>query len=110
MDKSEILEKSIRENKDGDERDKDIEGRAAGNAYQSIMVVFVLLAVISCVQEFLTGSAFADYKAFALAVFVGSTGYFWTKYAFYKEKKFVTYTILFAIVSIVTLIGLIVGA
>ena len=80
------------------------------NSNMFIMGFFLILAVISSVQEFVCGESFADYKVFVLAFLVGNIGHYLTKYYYYKEKKLLGYSILFATLSICTLIGIIVKA
>jgi uncharacterized membrane-anchored protein len=110
MTKEEILRRAIKENEGGDEREKKIEMTANDNSNLIIMSFFLILAVISSVQEFVCRESFADYKVFVLAFLVGNIGHYLTKYYYYKEKKLLGYSILFATLSICTLIGIIVKA
>ena len=74
MNKEEILNKSRSENKNGDEREKALEQRASQNAYIAIMFVFLGLAIISFIQEAITGASFIDYQICSLAFLVGFAG------------------------------------
>jgi uncharacterized membrane protein YjjP (DUF1212 family) len=110
MTKEEILSRSIIENKGEDERDKKVNLIASDNSNLLIICVFVLLAIIASIQEFICGKAFADYKIFVLAFLIGYIGHYLTKYYYYRNLKFLFYSIVFIIISICTLIGIIVGA
>ena len=110
MNHGQLLKMSIQEDKGTDERDKEIEVKANSNAYSLIMVVSVLLSVIAAIQEFLTDSSFADYSVLILPFLLGCVGHNWTKYGFYKAKKYMVYTIISVIASAAALTGIIVGA
>lgn len=86
MNKEEILNKSRLENKKGDERAKTLEQRASQNAYIAIMFVFLGLAIVSFIQEVITGTSFIDYQICSLAFLVGFAGRYITFYIYDKEK------------------------
>lgn len=86
MIKEDILAKSRKENKSGDEREKSLEQRSSQNAYVAIMGMFLLLAIIALFQEITTGTAFIDSRVCSLVFVVGIAGRFATSYIYNKDK------------------------
>ena len=86
MDKGEILAKSGKENRNGDEMTKTMEKEANQNAFLAIEGVNAFLIVVLTFQKFFTGRAFADYRVFLLAFLIGFVGSFATKYKYTKKK------------------------
>lgn len=107
MNKEEILAKSRAENVIGDERDKTIEQKANENAYLAIMIVFLALGILATIQEYATGSSFANYRIFTLSFFIGWLGKNITKYIYLKEKQFLIISIFIALVSIGNIIAIV---
>lgn len=87
MNKEEILARSRKENKQGDERSKTIEKEADRNAFLAIESINAFLIVVLFFQKLFTGKAFADYQVFLLAFMIGFIGRFATKYKYTKEKE-----------------------
>lgn len=85
MNKEEILAKSRNENKD--ERDLLIGKTANENAYLAVTLTFSILSVVLFIQKLITGTAFADYRVFVLALLIGSTGQTLTTYYYDRERK-----------------------
>lgn len=106
MNKEEILRKSRKENKAGDEREKTLEQRSSQNAYIAIMGLFLVLAIIAFVQEIMTGRAFIDSDVCSLVFVVGIAGRFYTSYTFNKDKTSFIVSLIAIILSIFLLIRL----
>ena len=110
MNKEEILNKSRSENKNGDEKEKALEQRASQNAYIAIMFVFLGLAIISFIQEAITGASFIDYQICSLAFLVGFAGRHITFYINTKDKLNLYIFVGSVIISIMILTRLILKA
>lgn len=110
MNREEILNKSRLENRNGDEREKNMEQHASQNAYIAIMFVFLGLAIISFIQEVITGTSFIDYQFCSLAFLVGFAGRYITFYIYNKDKTSLLISIGSIIMSILILIRLMLKA
>lgn len=107
MNKEEILERSRKENQNGDELDKIIEKEANQNAFLAIEGINAILIAVLLLQKMFTGKAFADYQVFTLAFLIGFIGSFATKYKYEKKKEWLFGLICAIIASIACLLNII---
>lgn len=101
MNKEEILKRSRAENMD--EREEQIESKSSEIAFSCILGVYAVLILFSSAQRFITGESFIDYGTLVLAILVGLTGKYFTKYCYTKERSFFIFSIIGVIASVVYL-------
>ncbi|MCR1971835.1 DUF6442 family protein [Clostridium cochlearium] len=109
MDKEKILEKSRKENLNGDERDRDIENKAYKVGFYSIVAIFGMLTFITWIQNFIKGNSFADMKIFSMGFLIALAGEELTKYIYYRNRKQLIIGLFFALAAIANLVLIIVG-
>ncbi|MEG0366925.1 MAG: DUF6442 family protein, partial [Coprobacillus sp.] len=83
--------------------------RSSQNAYIAIMSVFLILAIVSLIQEIGTGKAFIDSRVCSLVFVVGIAGRFYTQYIYNKDKTSLFVSITAIGLSILYIIRLIWG-
>ena len=103
MEKHEILEKSRMENQPGDERDRSIQQKSNQAAYCAILLVNAALITILFLQKFFTGTAFADYRVFFLAVVVSAAGKNMALYFYYRRRSYLVWSVVSVLCSLSTI-------
>ena len=86
MDKNEILEKSQKENRLSDERDRQIEQKACAAGYRAVVGVNALLCLLLILQEAIAGQAYTDWWPFMLAMFISQSAHDLTLYRYHRRK------------------------
>lgn len=85
MDKKEILEKSQQENRNLDERDRQIEQKACTAGYRAVLLVNACIILLLAFQAAGTGEAFISWWPFALATFTSQTVHDFTLYRYHHK-------------------------
>lgn len=86
MDKNEILEKSQKENRLSDERDRQIEQKACTAGYRAVVGVNAFLCLLLVLQEAIAGKAYTDWWPFMLAIFISQSAHGLTLYRYHRRK------------------------
>ncbi len=86
MDKNEILEKSQKENRLSDERDRQIEQKACAAGYRAVVGVNALLCLLLILQGWITGKAYTDWWPFMLAMFISQSAHDLTLYHYHRRR------------------------
>ena len=86
MDKNEILEKSQKENRLSDERDRQIEQNACTAGYRAVVGINCLLCLLLILQKEITGETYTDWWPFMLAVFISQSAHDLTLYRYHRRK------------------------
>lgn len=87
MDKNEILEKSRKENRGYDERERNIQSKANNAALWWITLANCTLLLLAWVQEIRTGQSFANPWVFMLTAFISTSANSLVHYHYLRKRS-----------------------
>ncbi len=88
MDKNEILEKSQQENRNLDERDRQIELTACKAGYRAILFANGCIILLLTIQDLATGEAFVSFWPFVLTMLISETTHDFTLYRYHRKTVY----------------------
>ncbi len=106
MDKKEILEKSQQENRNLDERDRQIELKACTAGYRAVILVNACIALLVSLQNLNAGETLMSHWPFFLAIFVSQTVHDFTLYRYHRKLLYLIGALVGAAATVAALIML----